>query len=261
MGPPPQTPFFHRRAQESYLLKEIPIATVGMYTRWAAIVCKSILPAVFCCLGAMYGACLSPFFNRMLGASYGGAMVHRQKNTGTWKGQRKSDSHNGSFRAFLASNIPLVYEIHWNFTQLWQKQPQDCTFQPFGPCRACWGLPEVQGSCQSWLCPRPKPEYCLVLPSHKSRFQRFKRAFTSFNIAWMKLKRLKQTKMRGCQGAGNDDRIYKRVNQGLMRKTDLVNQKQRTTPIFIWGFSNLPQRKLTISRITKTTCRNEVSNI
>ena len=93
------------------------------YTRWAAFVCKSILPAVFCCLGAMYGACLSPFFNRMLGASYGGAMVHRQKNTGTWKGQRKSDSHNGSFRVFLASNIPLVYEIHWNLTFLFLTSP------------------------------------------------------------------------------------------------------------------------------------------
>lgn len=62
-------------------------------------------------------------------------------------------------------------------------------------------------------------------------------------------------------GAGNDDQIYRRVNQGLLRKTDLVNQNQRTTPIFIWGFSNLPQRKLTISNITKTTCGNEVSNI
>ena len=46
------------------------------YIRWAAFVPKALLPDVVCCLGAIAATCFgSPFFTRMLGASYGGAMV------------------------------------------------------------------------------------------------------------------------------------------------------------------------------------------
>ena len=87
-GPAPRPPF--SRPKSTRIISSPkrdphwPIATVGIYilqyTPWAAFVCKPIPPAVFCCLGTIYVACLSPFFKRMLGASYGRAMVqHRQK--------------------------------------------------------------------------------------------------------------------------------------------------------------------------------------